>query len=125
MVKSLVSILTAFLLLVSAALIEWRYVETEFDAFAEELATLRVKVEEETANAEDAKALRISWDEKKSRLHAIIPHNDVSRIDDWMSETVGLIEEGNYSLALSKLEVLEKICHTVPDTYRPALENVL
>ena len=83
------------------------------------------KTEAETANVEDAKAVRESWESKKEHLHVWIPHNDISRIDYYMSETVRLIAEQNYSLALSKLEVLTHLTKCLPDTYLPALENIM
>lgn len=124
MVKSLISIAAAFAILLTAAFAEWFFVERQFTLFENEISALTDKVEAETANAEDAKAIRVSWDEKKSRLHTLIPHNDISRVDDWISETLSLISEENYSLALSKLEVLAQMCRTVPETYRPGLENI-
>ena len=124
MVKSLISIAGAFAILLSAAFLEWFYVEKQFQSFGQEIEMLTGTVEAETANEEDAKIVRNSWEDKKSHLHILIPHNDISRVDDWISETVSLIGEKNYSLALSKLEVLQQICRTVPETYRPGLENI-
>lgn len=124
MVKSLSSIAVAILLLLGAALFEWFFVSDNFDEFGEELQTLYQKTENETANGEDAKAVQTSWEERKESLHIWIPHNDISRIDDYMSETVRLVAEKEYTLALAKLEILIHLCECLPDTYRPALENV-
>lgn len=124
MVKSIVSILSAAVLLASAAVFEWFFVADQFDGFRGELTALYIKVDEETANGEDAKAVRTAWELRKDKLHVWIPHNDISRVDDYMSEAVRLISERNYSLALPKLEILIHICETIPDTYRPALENI-
>lgn len=125
MVKSLCSIGVAILLLLGTALLEWHFVGDKFDSFSEELQTLYDKTEEGTANGEDAKAVQTSWEKKKDNLYVWIPHNDISRMDDYMAETVRLVTEQNYSLALTKIEILMHLCKCLPDTYRPALGNIL
>ncbi len=124
MVKSLTAILVAAALLAGLGIFEWRYVKREFSGFGEELQTLYDKAERAEANGEDAKAVRVSWEKRKSRLHIWIPHNDISRIDDYVSETVKFVAEGKYDLALPKLEILLHLTECLPATYRPALENV-
>lgn len=125
MVKSLISIALTLALLAGLALFEGLFVKNQFESFEEELQTLVVKVEEETANAEDAKAIQTSWEHRKENLHIWIPHNDITRIDDYMSEMVRLIGEKEYSLARAKLEVLTHLTECLPDTFRAKLENIL
>lgn len=125
MVKSLISLLVATALLAGAAVYEWFFVSDQFDEFGEELQTLYSKADDGTANGEDAKAVQESWERRKEDLHVWIPHNDITRIDDYLSETVRLIAEGNFEFALPKLEILLHLCDCLPDTYRPGLENVL
>lgn len=124
MVKSLTAIAIAVLLLLGAALFESFYVRDQFEAFGEELQTLYDKTEAERANSEDAYAVQTSWEARKESLHVWIPHNDITRIDDYLAETVRLIAEKNYSLALSKLEILLHLTKTVPGTYEPGIENI-
>lgn len=124
MVKSLIAIGTAALLLLGASLFEGYFVRNQFAQFEEELYALYLKVEEETANGEDAKAVQESWQNRKDELHIWIPHNDISRIDDYMSESVRLVSEKEYTLALSKLEILLHLSECLPDTYKPGLENI-
>lgn len=124
MVKSLIAIGTATLLLLGAVLFEWYFLETQFQEFGEELTALYLKAENETANGEDAKAVQTSWESKKEDLNVWIPHNDITRIDDYMSETVRLIAEEEYVLALAKLEILIHLTKCLPDTYKPGLENI-
>ena len=112
------------MLLLGLAIFEWYFVNNQFGAFGDELQTLYNKVEEETANGEDAKAVQTVWDRRKNKLHVWIPHNDITRMDDYLAETVQLIEEQNYELALPKLELLLHLCKTVPVTFEPGLENI-
>ncbi len=124
MIKSLTAIGIAVLLLLGAGLFEWYYVTDQFDAFGEELHTLYLKADDETANGEDAKAVQSSWENRKEKLHVWIPHNDISRMDDYMAETVRLIAEKEYDLALAKLEIMIHLTKCLPDTYKPAAENI-
>lgn len=124
MVKSLTSILVALALLVGAGIFEWFYVTDQFEEFGNEVHSLMIKTENETANGEDARAVQASWEHRKENLHIWIPHNDIIRVDDYLSETVRLIAEKNYALALPKLEILSHLCETIPGTYEPGLENI-
>ena len=125
MVKSLTAIAVAAALLLGLGIFEWFFVEAEFNGFREEVESLYEKTEEGTANGEDAKAVQAAWETRKERLHVWIPHNDVARIDDYMSESVRLIAEKNYTLALAKLEILLHLSECLPSTYRPTPENIL
>lgn len=124
MVKSLTSILVALALLVGAGIFEWFYVTDQFEEFGNEVHSLMLKTENETANGEDARAVQSSWEHRKENLHIWIPHNDITRVDDYLSETVRLIAEKNYALAYPKLEILSHLCETIPGTYEPGLENI-
>ena len=93
MVKSLAAILTSIALLAGVAIFESLYVSKQFHDFGEELHALYLKTENETANGEDAKAVQTSWENRKEHLHVWIPHNDVSKIVDYMSVTVRLFGE--------------------------------
>lgn len=124
MVKSLIAIGSAALLLLGAAIFEWFFVTNQFKEFGEELQTLYLKAADETASGEDAKAVQTSWESRKDDLHVWIPHNDISRIDDYMSETVRLIAEKEYPFAAAKIEIMIHLTKCLPDTYKPGLENI-
>ncbi len=124
MVKSLTAIALALALLIGLGVGEWVSVDKEFGEFHEELSSLYDKAEAGVANGEDAKAVQTSWEKKKETLHVWIPHSDITRIDDYMSETVRLVAEGNYSLALPKIEILMHLSNCLPSTYSPAIENI-
>ena len=125
MVKSLTAILVSLALLLGAGLFEWFYVDDQFDSFKEEVQTLALKTESETANIEDAKAVQSSWEERKEKLYIWIPHNDIARIDEYVAEAVRLIGEKEYSLASAKLEIVLHMTKCLPDTYRPSIGNVM
>ena len=125
MVKSLISILVALLLLAGAAVFEWVYTEDEFSDFREELETLYDKIDNETVSVEDAKIVQNSWERRKESLYVLIPHSDISKIDDYISQTVGLVNEKDYPLALANLEIVLHLTECLPGTYRPTIENIL
>lgn len=124
MVKSLLSILFAGLLLVGAAVFEGIYLKQQFSAFGEEVAVLIQKAEEGEAGEEDGEAVYASWERRRDELHIWIPHNDISRIDDYLSESIRCLREHERELALSKLEIVARLCETLPSTYLVSLPNL-
>ena len=125
MVKSLISIGISVLLLAGIAIFEWIYVANQFSGFEEELQTLSLKIDNETANTEDAKSVQKSWDRRKDQLFVWVPHNDITRIDDYLAETAGFLSEQNFELARARLDIVLHLAECLPGSYRPTLENVL
>lgn len=124
MVKSIIAILVSALVIGFSALFEWAIVSKDFKSFHEELTYLTRKLEDGSAGEEDAKAVQTSWERRKKTLHVWIPHNDVSRIDDYMSETVHLVAGGETELAVAKIGIMLHLTHCLPDTYMPHIENI-
>ena len=96
----------------------------QIDEFAVALDSLYEKIENETATREDGYAVRTLWTDKKSKLQILVPHNDISYVDYWLSEACGLLYNGNYELALGKVEVLKEIAKNLPDAYNVKFENI-
>ena len=124
MVKSLLSILLAGLLLLGAAVFEGVYVKQQFEGFGEEVSALLEKTEEGTASEADAEAVYTAWEERRDKLHIWIPHNDISRIDDYLSESIRCLREGDSKLAMAKLEIVLRLTETLPSTYLVSLPNL-
>ncbi len=124
MVKNLLAVLISSLLLIGISLYEIHYMEREFDKLTEQVQTLIDKTEEETANIEDAKALKHSWDSVKETMHVWVPHNDLSSVDLVLNEAVGHLYEDNYRAALPKLVVVLEQFKKIPSSYSLSLENI-
>lgn len=124
MVKSIIYTLVAIALCLGVFFGTQYYIGQQLGQFHSALETLYDKIEENTATREDAYAVRNLWDDKKSKLHIFIPHNDISYVDYWLSEACALIYQDEYSLALGKIEVLLEITKNLPDSYSVKLENV-
>lgn len=124
MVRSIIYTIVAALLCVGFFIWTDVYISTQFGQFNQALNTLYDKVENRTANREDAYAVRDMWADKKEKLHVFIPHNDISYVDYWLSEACSLIYKSEYDLALGKIEVLLEITKNLPDAYIIKLENV-
>ena len=124
MVKTLVSVLLSLIVIVGAAFAENAYLRSEFTEFGEALETLYDKAEEKTANAEDGKAVRDMWYQKKKTLHILVPHTSISYVDYWLDEAIGLIRVQSYDAARAKIEVLLDICANLPGGYAISLENI-
>lgn len=124
MVRSIIYTVVAAILCVGFFIWTDLYISEQFGQFNEALNTLYDKVEEKSANREDAYAVRDMWADKKEKLHVFIPHNDISYVDYWLSEACSLIYKSEYDLALGKIEVLLEITKNLPDAYIIKLENV-
>lgn len=125
MVKAICYTLAAILLCVGMFIFSEIYVGKQFAEMSAALETLYSKVEDETAVREDGYAVKELWAKKKSKLHILLPHNDISYIDYWLNEACGLIYVGDYDLALGKIEVLREITKNLPDSYSLKIENIL
>lgn len=124
MVKAIIYTIAAIVLSLGLFIFAEIYLTRQFEEFSSALDTLYEKIDNETATREDGYAVRTLWEDKKSKLHIFIPHNDISYIDYWLSEACGLIYNKEYSLALGKIEVLQEITKNLPDAYRVKIENV-
>lgn len=124
MVKAICYTVAAILICIGLFIFSGIYLENQFNEFSSALDTLYEKIEDETATVEDGYAVRTLWTDKKSKLHILIPHNDISYIDYWLSEACGLIKNGHYDLALGKVEVLKEITKNLPDAYSLKFENI-
>ena len=124
MVKAIAYTVTAILLCIGIFVFAELYLQKQFNEFSDALETLYSKIEDETATREDGYAVRTLWTDKKSRLQVLLPHNDISYIDYWLSEACGLIYTGQYELALGKIEVLKEIAKNLPDAYSLTLKNI-
>ncbi|MGN0812439.1 MAG: DUF4363 family protein [Candidatus Coproplasma sp.] len=124
MVRSIVYTIVATLLTIGFFIWTDLYISNQFGQFHDALETLYYKVEDKTANREDAYAVRDMWSNKKEKLHVFIPHNDISYVDYWLSEACSLIYKSEYDLALGKIEVLLEITENLPDAYIIKFENV-
>lgn len=124
MVRSIIYTIVAALLCIGFFIWTDLYISNQFSQFHDALETLYYKVEDKTANREDAYAVRDMWADKKEKLHVFIPHNDISYVDYWLSEACSLIYKSEYDLALGKVEVLLEITKNLPDAYVIKLENV-
>lgn len=124
MVKAISYTLAAIVFCIGIFIFSEWYLKNQFSEFSEALDSLYSKVEDKTATAEDGYAVRAIWSEKKEKLHILIPHNDISYLDYWLSETCGLLYYGKYELALGKVEVMKEIAKNLPDAYHVKLENI-
>lgn len=124
MVKSIIYTVTSLFLCIALFVGVDIYLNRQFEEFHGALETLYKKIEDSTANREDGYSVRSMWNDKKSKLHVFVPHNDISYIDYWLNEACGLIYCEEYELALGKLEVLREITQNLPGGYSLKFENI-
>ena len=100
------------------------YVGGEFPDFYDAVEELYEKTESETATQEDARAVRALWEDKRSKLHVFIPHNDISYVDYRLNEAFACLYTKSYPDALANLEIVMQMAKSVPGNYMIKLENI-
>ena len=125
MVKTLVSLICAFVVVTAGAIFEDYFVHKQFEDFSAVLDVLYEKIEDETATENDVLAAQNNWLLKKKNLHAFIPHTEIKEIDLWLSETVTLVRDEMWTDAISKVEVLKELAEQIPKTFELRAQNIL
>lgn len=125
MVKSIISMLVVLALLIVGAVGESIFISNRFDDFSNEIEVLYQKIDQETAVEEDCLSVQKSWIKRKKYLHVFIPHNEIKEIDLWLSESVVLVRDREWTDALSKIEVLGELIEQIPKSFKLSIENIM
>lgn len=125
MVKTLISMVIVFMILLGGAFYENYFVNKQFDDMHSVLEVLYQKVDTQSATQDDVYAVQKTWIEKKKALHVFIPHNEIKEMDLWLSESATLVRDKEWKDAISKIEVLKELAEQIPKTFRLSWENLL
>ena len=124
MIRTIVSIILSLALLVGISAWEGHYLERNFEQIENTIQSLYDKTEEGTATHEDGEAVEIFWQEKKHKMHFILPHSAVQQIDFELNEALGYLYQGNFQDALPKMEVLLQITEVIRQNYTLLWGNI-
>lgn len=124
MVKSIIYTAAAIALCAALFIFTEHFVKTQFGEVERAASALYEKVESGDATESDAQAVYGLWEQKKSRLHIFIPHNDIAQLDYYLGEAGGHIRNGENKEALAKLEVVKRMAASLPSAYAVKLENI-
>lgn len=125
MVKTIISIICVTIILSVGAILENNFITRQFKEFNTVLCVLYEKVDDEVATQDDVYAVQKNWIEKKTYLHAFIPHNEIKEIELWLSEAVTLVRDKEWHDAISKIEVLKELSEQIPKAFKISWENLL
>ena len=125
MIKSVVSMLAVLVILVGVSFWEAHFITSNFNDFREKTQVVYQKVEDQIAVIDDVYALQDCWLQKKAHLHSVIPHAEIKEMDLWISETAKLVQNKEWTDAISKLEVLLELSEQIPKTFSLRLDNIL
>jgi len=124
MVKTIITIVAVFVILASASIFEGFFIKDQFNKFNDSLSELYNKIEEEKASEEDVLKVQQKWIKHKKQLCAFIPHTEIKEVELWLSETVTLVKDEEWTDALSKVEVLIELSEQIPKTFKISPETV-
>lgn len=125
MVKSIISAIVGFVILIAGSIIEFSAINNTFNNFNQQLKILEQKTQNEIAVESDAEKVYEFWVEQKRTLHILIPHNEIKEIDLWLLECQSLIQTEMYEDALSKIQVVLGLVEQIPKTFSLRIENVM
>ena len=125
MVKSIIYTAAAIALCAALFIFTEHFVKTQFGEVERAASALYEKVESGDATEGDAQAVYGLWEQKKSRLHIFIPHNEIKEFDLWIAEAVTLVRDKEWKDAISKIEVLKELSEQIPKTFMISWENIL
>ena len=125
MVKTIISIICVTIILSVGAILENNFITRQFKEFNAVLCVLYEKVDDEVATQDDVYAVQKNWIEKKTYLHAFIPHNEIKEVDLWLSEAATLVRDKEWHDAISKIEVLKELSEQIPKAFKISWENLL
>lgn len=125
MVKTIVTAVCVFIILLAGSIFEMDFISRQFDEFNRVTCEVYDKVNDKTATQNDVYALQDNWLNKKKYLHAFIPHNEIKEVDLWLAESVTLVRDKKWEDALSKMEVLKELSEQIPKTFTISLANIL
>ena len=124
MVKSIITIICASVIIIVGAIFESRLLQNDFSELNSSFTLLYQKAESHIATEDDVLAVQKNWLNKKKTLHAFIPHTEIKEIDLWVSETVTLVKDQEWSDAISKIQVLIELSEQIPELYRLKFGNI-
>lgn len=124
MVRTIASIFISALLLIAVSLFERYNVNRIFEDFREQLVCLYEKTQDKNASLVDGESVRLSWTNKKKKLHVWVTHTSVENVDYQLNEAIGYLSEGKHDDALPKIEVLIEMTKKIPEASAFRFENV-
>ena len=124
MVKSFITVIVTFLILVGGAVYEQIYINKAFDGLKEEFTEIHRKIDDETIKEEDILSAQELWIKEKRKLHAFIPHNEIKELDLWIAEAVYYVDIEDYEEAQGKVSVAIELLEQIPRTFEVTFENV-
>ena len=124
MIRTIVSIVITFALILGVSIYEIHYVQTTFETFHTALQSLKQKTESGNVSYADGLAVRELWDEKKLTMHVWIPHTPLQEIDYQLDEAIGFLYVEEYTDALPKIEVLIGLSENIPHGYTFHIGNI-
>lgn len=123
--KTLLSLIIAFGILIGGFFYESYFVNKQFNEFSNSVTAMISKTDNLTITKLDATNLVEFWKEKKQRLHVFIPHNEIKEVELWLYEVITYAEEKNYEECKAKLVVVNNMLKSIPNIFMFKLENIL
>ena len=124
MLKTIITIVISFALLIGGAIYEQTVVLRQFNELSTEVKRCIDLAEEGALTTDKVYAVQEDWEEKKKYLHAFLPHSEIKEIGLWLSEAISYTEYGNEEELVDKLQVLYDLAVQIPENFKIRLNNI-
>ena len=122
--KSLVTMLIALAIILTASFLENSYLIAQFEYFDKSLDVIIEDTQNKIDSSDKLKELSDWWKKEKNTMHAFVPHNDIKDIDGMLAEAESFISTGMFNTATARLKKLDDIITNIPETFSFSLGNI-
>lgn len=124
MVRCIITIIVSVCLITLGSVFENVYMKKSFSELHNMLDQVGYKIENKSVQTDDILSLQNLWLEKKSKLHAFVPHTELKEVDLWISECVTYVKYKKFEDAGAKIEVVRELTEQIPRNFILQFENL-
>lgn len=124
MVRCIITIIVSVCLIALGSVFENVYMKKSFSELHNMLDQVGYKIENKSVQTDDILSLQNLWLEKKSKLHAFVPHTELKEVDLWISECVTYVKYKKFEDAGAKIEVVRELTEQIPRNFILQFENL-
>ena len=102
------------------------YTDRSISSFKEELQVLKNKLidSNEEASEEDIDSIENKWENIQNKMSYYIEHEELEKVDTYLTECSSFTKSGNYAFAINSLEKTDFILEHINEKYSFNLENI-
>lgn len=126
--KEIIIVTIIVVIIISLDVITHNYTKNSVEEISNQLQKLSQNLKKEDINYEDIKQqyeyLNKSWEKRNSKMAYFIEHNELEKVEAYITSMISFIDTGDYSLALNQIENNIFVLNHIKDKYQLSLDNL-